>query len=172
MRKISDSLGLVIGLLVMFTVMWTILHGLGLGTTKGIEWLSIEVGLKKAVLAFVYFGVISAVYFVSNIFIKNELIVKPNVNFKGQLIKGKNLDIDVKRSRIHYNILVVICLAVFIYGFSVSCHFDFIFIFFLLVPVALYGINQGINKAASMTYEEKEKYIIEHKKNVDEDDSW
>jgi hypothetical protein len=167
MRKISDSLGLVIGLLVMFAVMWTILLGLGLGTTKGIDWLSIEVGLKKAVLAFVYFGVISAVYFVSNIFIKNELIVKPNVNFKGQLIKGKNLDIDVKRSRIQYNILVVICLAIFIYGFSLSYHFDFIFIFFLLVPVALYGINHGIDQVARMTYEEKEEYIYEKKGHVD-----
>ncbi|EIA09582.1 hypothetical protein HJ01_01000 [Flavobacterium frigoris PS1] len=151
----------------MLAVMWAVLIGLGLGTTKGIEWLSIEVGLIKAVWAFVYFGVISAVYFISNSWIKDELIVKPNVNFKGQLIKGKNLDIHVKRSRIHYNILVVICLAVFIYGFSLAYHFDFIFIFFLLVPVTLYGINHGIGQAASMTYAEKEEYIYAKKKSVD-----
>lgn len=147
MRNIKFVFGMVLCLLVIWLVIDANVIGFVLGITKGIESLNIEVGLTKAVWAYVYFAVIWIVPFMIESIIVQMLI--------------KNNTLITKKVRVLYYIFGICASLVVSYLLS---FLDSVFIFFLITPVVLYGINNGIEEVIKMTFEEKEKYIQEQEK--------
>ena len=158
MKNILNGVGMVLGVLIMCAVMCATVIGLGFGITKSIELLNIEVGLTKAFQVYVYFVIILIIYYVPKSLIKHELIKSGNTDIFGNLSKNPNFNVNIKRARIVYNIFGI-CASVIISWLLHSV--GSVFIFFLITPVALYGINKGLDEVSKMTIKEKEKYIID-----------
>lgn len=146
-------------LVVVFIVFWTIIViaiawltsiGSVIGIIKVIDSFNLKAGLTKAITIYFYFALIWIIYFV------------PKDLIKRRLIEVGNLDRNIKMYTIIYNIYGI-C-GSFAISYLLS-FLDSVFIFFLIMPVAFYGINKGIDEVIKMNIEKRKKYIIDSENN-------